>query len=560
MRMIVALFFIPLVAGLLAFSLRSDKGRRGLLPATAIAHVVLTALCWFNWRQYGEWPEPMWDGWLALDATGLLFLSIVSVLFLASSVYCWGYLGHERETRHMDFEEHLFFSNEPEAVFCGCLLVFLASMTLVTLSQNFGLMWVGVEATTLASAPLIYFHRQHRSLEATWKYLLICSVGIALALLGNFLLAVSAAGTSGETSSLVLGDLIQNKQLNEQWLKASFLFFLVGYGTKMGLAPMHTWLPDAHSESPSLVSALLSGALLNCAFLGILRAHQVCVSAGVAEFSQELLLFFGLLSMAIASIFILGQSDYKRMLAYSSVEHMGILALGVGLGGAGPFGGAFGAALHALNHSLTKAALFLVAGNILAVYETKSVPEIRGVMRIIPFSGVLWIAGFLAITGSPPFGPFISEFTILKVALDQDRGIVAALYLIFLALIFVGMANIVLAMVQGAASPAGGATQRREGWWAVGPPAVMGAMVLVIGLYIPPALGSLLLDVEKALTPSAPVVTVDAPPISAGELASSAGEAVDSPAGSLQAAPARLRVDDHAVPPLSAVQLTAEVR
>ena len=173
------------------------------------------------------------------------------------------------------------------------------------------------------------------------------------------------------------------------WLEAAFLFFLVGYGTKMGLAPMHTWLPDAHSESPSLVSALFSGALLNCAFLGILRAHQICVAAGLARFSQGLLLAFGLLSMAVAAVFILGQSDFKRMLAYSSVEHMGILALGVGLGGAG----AFGTALHAVNHSLTKACLFLVAGNILAAYETKSVARRPRACAALPLSGVALVRG-----------------------------------------------------------------------------------------------------------------------------------------------------------------------
>src|SRR5262249_10803741 len=157
-------------------------------------------------------------------------------------------------------------------------------------------------------------------------------------------------------------------ELHVAWLKAAFLLLLVGYGTKMGLAPLHAWLPDAHSEAPSVVSALLSGALLNCALLGIIRIQQVCVAAGDGAFGRELLVGFGLLSMAVAAIFIPGQSDYKRMLAYSSVEHMGILTLGIGLGGAGTFGGV----LHTLNHSVTKAMLFMVAGNVLAAYRSKS--------------------------------------------------------------------------------------------------------------------------------------------------------------------------------------------
>ena len=270
----------------------------------------------------------------------------------------------------------------------------------------------------LGQRPLIYFHRHHRSLEATWKYLLICSVGIALALLGNFFVAVAARSAGGPMIHLTIDDLVAHAgSLNPLWLKAAFLFFLVGYGTKMGLAPLHTWLPDAHSEAPSVVSALLSGALLNCAFLTILRAHSLLSAAGLAAFSSDLLVLFGLISMAVAAVFILGQADFKRMLAYSSVEHMGILSLGIGIGGAATFG----AMLHTVNHSLTKAMLFLAAGNILALYRTKSTTRVRGVLRTLPITGVLWLAGFLAIVGSPPFGPFLSELTILKGVLDAGR-------------------------------------------------------------------------------------------------------------------------------------------
>jgi hydrogenase-4 component F len=488
--MILALFVVPFAAGLGAFWIRSDPIRRALLVGTAAAHFGLTTSAWVRP------PQPLLADWLAVDQIGLLFLSIVSVLFVAAALYSVGYLGRERLRPHVDLEERLFFSNEPEAIFTGCLLLFLASMTLVTLSQHFGLMWVGVEATTLASAPLIYFHRHHRSLEATWKYLLICSVGIALALLGNFLLAVAASAGGGAPVALTLTELVRKAAgLHARWLEAAFLFFLIGYGTKMGLAPLHTWLPDAHSESPSVVSALLSGALLNCAFLGILRAHQVCVAAGLAAFSANLLLVFGLLSMAVAAVFIVGQVDFKRMLAYSSVEHMGILALGVGLGGAG----AFGSALHAVNHSLAKASLFLVAGNILTVYGTKSVGQVRGLGHKLPFSGVLWVSGFLAITGSPPFGPFLSELTILKAALDQGRGFVAVSYLALLSVIFIGMANLFLPMVQGRATDPSERGERNEALWATLPPAALGALVLVLGVYIPPAMTDVLHEAARSL-------------------------------------------------------------
>jgi hydrogenase-4 component F len=283
--------------------------------------------------------------------------------------------------------------------------------------------------------------------------------------------------------------------MNPVWLKAAFILLLVGYGTKMGLAPMHTWLPDAHSEAPSVVSALLSGALLNCAFLGIIRAQQVCVAAGLGEFGRELLIVFGLVSMAFAAVFIVGQADFKRMLAYSSVEHMGILALGIGLGGAG----AFGAMLHAVNHSFTKAMLFLVAGNILAAYETKSVSSIRGVRRVLPISGILWLVGFLAITGSPPFGLFASELTILKAAMDGGHGLVAIAYLFFLAVIFIGMATNFLAMSHGSPSEGRFVSTVREPWTAVVSPLALALLVLMLGLYLPQTLRDSLMAAARGL-------------------------------------------------------------
>ncbi len=488
--MIAALVLIPAMGGVLAFLVRFSQVRRSLLLAVAAMHLGLTV---WSWAQPAA---PVLGGWLAEDALGRLVLTITSVLFVAAAVYAIGYLPEEsREQEITDFEEGFLFSNAREANFTGCLMLFLSAMTLASLSQHLGLLWVAVEGTTLASAPLIYFHRHHRSLEATWKYLLICSVGIALALLGNFFLAVAAAGPGDGGTSLVVTDLIRHAGvLRAPWLKGAFVLILVGYGTKMGLAPFHTWLPDAHSEAPSVVSALLSGALLNCAFLGILRAEQVCVAAGLHVFAQNLLLVLGLFSMAVAAAFIVGQADYKRMLAYSSVEHMGILALGVGVGGMATFG----AMLHVVNHSLTKAALFLVAGNILAVYRSKNSAEIRGILRTVPASGVLWMAGFLAIAGSPPFGPFLSELTILKATLDQGRGLVAILYLGTLAIIFAAMAKVVLEMVQGLPRKAMNPPVRRSPLLFLAPAALCVGVAL-LGVYVPPILAELLKSAAREI-------------------------------------------------------------
>lgn len=484
--MIYTLLLVPAAAAVLSLIIRGALLRRTILILAAGSHTVGTITAWRTN------PGPLLNGWLMLDKPGLLFLTITSVLFLACSFYTFGYLAGESGRKKQDFEEGLLFTNAPEAIFCACLLAFLTTMTLVTVSQHLGLLWVGMEATTLASAPLIYFHRHHRSLEATWKYLLICSVGIALALLGNFFMVIAAANPASQDKSIVLSNLIGQAQiLNQPWLKAAFLFYLVGYGTKMGLAPLHTWLPDAHSESPSVISALLSGALLNCAFLGILRIYQVCMAAGLTPFCRELLILFGLVSMGWAAVFIIGQTDYKRMLAYSSVEHVGIMALGIGLG---TFA-AFGSMLHAVNHSLTKAMLFMVAGNILAVYKTKTTAKVSGVLTAMPITGILWVAGFLAITGVPPFGIFLSEFVIVKSMIEQGKVGLTIAFLGILALIFIGMSMTFLTMAQGRKNEDLQETGKPDTAMTVLPPLTLGIGTLMFGLYIPPILSGLLHDV-----------------------------------------------------------------
>jgi hydrogenase-4 component F len=430
------LIIIPFVAGLSAFIIRNDHVRRGLIIVCSGTHFALTCSTWI------KRPEAYAHGWIALDNIGIIFLTITSILFLGASIYGIRYLSDEKLRLKHEGEEKGRVSIE--ASFAGCFLLFLSTMTVVIVSQHLAVLWVAVEATTLASAPLIYFHRTKRSLEATWKYLLICSVGIAFALLGVFFLAVANDQNQGD---LLLRDMIEKAAgMHIPWLKAAFLLFFVGYGTKMGLAPFHTWLPDAHSEAPSVISALLSGALLNCAFLGIVRGYQICTAAGLALYCQEIFIVFGLLSIIFAAIFILGQADYKRMLAYSSVEHMGIITLGLGLGG----NAVVGAMINMFGHSLTKAGLFFIAGNLLSFYRTKKIEDVHGlIVGKMRSSGILWLLGFLLITGTPPSGIFWGKFIILKEALLQGRYWVAVIFLAALAFIFVGLARIFIGMAQG---------------------------------------------------------------------------------------------------------------
>ena len=478
------LLFVPLVAGTLMF-IPGAWPRRALLPLTALVHTILS-IAVLNAVRAGK-PLSALGGMLKPDALGVVFLMLASILFLAASFYAVGYL-KEEDKKHVkrDIQKGQPFTNAPETRFLSCLCFFVAAMTLVTTTPNLGALWVGIELTTLASAPLIYFHRHQSSMEATWKYLMICSVGIALALIGNILMSVAFYGSSADlhgmdqlSAFIAAANGMQGSD-GTLWLKAAFIFLLVGYGTKMGLAPLHTWLPDAHSQAPSMVSGMLSGALLNCALLGILRGHQIMIAGGLGQFSGDLLIFFGLLSMATAAVFIVGQGHYKRLLAYSSVEHMGILALAVGIGGSALFGGM----LHAVCHSLTKCMLFLVSGNILTRYHTLSSYDVRGLRQDMPLSGALWTAGFLAIVGSPPFGLFVSEFTILKGIFASGHIFVALGYLAALAVIFVGMSIPVLRMVQGT-PPRDVPMDYNESLYSVLPPAVLCLMVLGLGFCVP---------------------------------------------------------------------------
>jgi len=469
---IFALIAVPLLGALVALAVRSERARPWLVPLFGAGHFVLSAIA-LRLQNVTEL-----DGWLALDPTSKLFLALVSTLFFATSFYVPSYLEEDTHT------------NRP---FCAGLLVFLSMMMLVVHAHHLGLIWVGVEATTLASAPLIYFHRDARSLEATWKYLLICSVGIALALLGSFFIAYSAL-YAGAKPTLLFDELVREAPaLSRPWLHSAFVLALVGYGTKMGLAPMHAWLPDAHSEAPSPVSALLSGALLNCAFLAVLRFYRICDAAGDAVFVREMMLAAGLFSMGIASIFMIRQKDFKRLLAYSSVEHMGILAVGIGLGGAG----IFGAMLHMLGNGFTKGALFMTAGNIHRAYQSKSSDDVHGALHRVPISAALFLAGFFAITGSPPFGTFLSELAIVSAAISSGRFVVAGVFLLLLLVVFVGMGHTVLSVVQGKPTKTGGSV--REHFATTAPSILLLALVLALGVFLPHPIDALIRGAADAL-------------------------------------------------------------
>jgi hydrogenase-4 component F len=441
---VLLLIAAPLLLAALAFGMPWARQRPRVLLLGAAVHAGAVVRAW------AAPPAPALGGWLAVDAAGLLVLLLVSGLFLACAVFAQGYLARRQD--------------RDNRAFVGGLLVLLG-----------------------ATAPLIYFNHNERALEAAWKYLVVCSVGIAMALLGTFLLALASAGPGGPRSLLLADLLAAGPGLARPWVRFAFVFLLAGYGTKLGLAPFHAWKPDAYGEAPGLLGALLSGGVTSVAFLALMRVLQVCLAAGEGAFARQVLVAMGLFSIGLAAVFLIRQRDLKRMLAYSSVEHMGILVLGVGLGGAA----ATGAWFHLLYNGLTKGALFLTAGNIHRAFGTKDVTRLRGAARVLPVSGPVFLAAFLAITGSPPFAPFFSEFAILDGAVRAGAWGPSAAYLLGLAVIFVGMGATVLRVVQGAPPDGMAPTAMGDSPLTAGPPLVLLALILLLGLWVPAPLRAL---------------------------------------------------------------------
>ncbi len=466
-------FIAPLLTGIVSFFAPKKIGRI-LLPLTGGVHLLLSLLLWVG-RPMAFLPE-----YFSVTPEGLLSLIVISFLFFLISIYSTEYLD-KAETRS-------------ENVFVGCMMLFLSTMTMVTLSDHIMVMWIAIEATTLASAPLIYTHRSEASLEATWKYLIICSVGIAMALLGTVLitLAMDVGKVDVPLSFSALSEAAP--QLNATWLKAAFVFIFVGYGTKMGLAPMHTWLPDAHSEAPSPASALLSGVLLNCAYLGIFKTNKIMIAAGLGDFSGTILIVFGLMSILAAATFILKQTEYKRLLAYSSIENMGIIAFGTGIGGLG----AYGAILCLIHHSLIKSSLFLTSGNILLGYGSRLIEKTGELTKLMPKTMVAFFSGFAGISGFPPFGIFIGEVFIIIAAFRSGHYLAVTIFILSLTVVFAGFANQVM-KISFNDSDKDVSIKITENFRMVWPQYILLATSVVLCLWIPDTLYQAIIDAVSAM-------------------------------------------------------------
>lgn len=412
---------------------------------------------------------PMWQPskFFAVDSTNKIFLMVMSIVFLAVAIYNNGYTKNDtsltRKLRHYTY----------------MVLFFVFSMTGAVLSTNLGASWVFIEGTTLASAYLIYFHKTKHSIEAAWKYVFICSIGIALAFVGIILMTVA----TGNLNTLFYNELFNNAPLfNHFWLQLSFVFILFGIGTKMGLAPVHFWLPDAHAEAPSPISALLSATLLNSAFLMIVNVFRIMVLSGCDSFARIMLLTMGFLSLFITAVFVYHINNYKRMLAYSSIENMGILAIGTALGGVGMLA----AIIHLIGHSLIKASFFLTSGNVLEIYGTKKIKSVTGLLKTDKKTGWLWVASFLGIVAFPPSVLFISEFLMVKTMFLNGHYVMCALFLILLTIVLYGLGRAVVKMSFSA--PTHEVEPVKLSWTMYLPQVVMLILAFVIGIYMPQGL------------------------------------------------------------------------
>ena len=485
-NLLVVVLAMPVAGAGLCLLLRSARAVLAVLTAgvlaTALAMACLAAVV------FGSGPLYAVSGWLFVDALSAYHLVLLALVFALSTVFASRYFrcgSHPLDRRTARRFGALWFGS-------------LAAMTLVFLSNHLGLMWVGIESTTLVTTFLIGLHRSRESLEATWKYLVICSVGIAIAFMGTLLVGASATRALPVPSDAMLWTRLREVAplLDPSPLKLGFIFLLVGYGTKVGLAPMHTWLPDAHSQAPAPVSAIFSGVMLNAALYCIMRTIPVVEAAtGGTGWSLRLLALFGAISMVVSAAFILFQRDAKRLLAYCSVEHMGIIAIGLGLGGVGTFAALF----HAANHSLGKTAGFFCAGRLGQIYGTHEMKSLRGTLRAAPLWGTGLLLALLGLIGVVPSGTFMSELQTAKAAVDAHTIVVLVVFLAAAGTAFIGMFGHAVAMAWGTPPREAMAEKARllDGVVVVLPL----VLLALLGVWMPPPLRDMLEQAARIVRP-----------------------------------------------------------
>jgi hydrogenase-4 component F len=434
---------------------------------TFIASAVLTA------RIVAEGPVTAWEEQFFVDSFNVFLVALTAFVGFTTALFSRPYMRVEAD--------HGRLNPARLRLYHSMYQMFTFTMLLALLTNNMGILWVAMEAATLTTVLLVSLYRTPASLEAAWKYFILCGVGIAQALFGTILLYFAAEKVLGGGGGALLWTHLNEVKASLQpaVLSLAFVFLLVGYGTKVGLAPLHSWLPDAHAEGPTPISAVLSGLLLNVALYAVVRSKVLVDGALRSDFAGNLMMGFGLLSVVLAAFFLLRQKDIKRLFAYSSIEHMGLITFAFGMGGAVA---TFAALLHMTVHSLTKSAIFFAVGHAAQKTGTQVMDDIRGLLTVSPTVGWGLMLGCLAILGIPPFGVFASEFMIITTAMGSHPWATPFL-LVALGVAFAAIFGKVQPMVFGET------TARRLPH----PPALIPVfthlgLVLMLGLYIPPYL------------------------------------------------------------------------
>jgi len=468
------LWSLPLVPTVTALVMLTTRDRRILSAIDVSGSAILLALTLVLAREVAA-HGPRALGVLRVDDLGLVFLVLLVVLTLAVSIYTIGWLKQAVAVGNMKADSlRSYFA---------LVHAFVATMVVTVLADNLGVLWIAMEGTTITSAVLVGYHGHHHGLEAAWKYIIVTTIGISFGLFGTVLIyaAAAAAGVQGSAGALSWSAIMKvASTLNPGIVRIGFIFVMVGYGTKAGLAPMHLWLPDAHSQAPTPVSALLSGVLIKCALLGIIRFQTIAAAACGAAFPTAVLLVFGLTSVVVATPFILAQHDIKRLLGYHSVEHVGIVALGLGFGGAV---GTYGALLHVVNHGITKALAFFAAGKAIARYGSRDMQVIRGLLTVAPIGATLLMLAALSLAGMPPFSIFVSEIMVLRAGIGHGHWVAIAIFLAMVVVIFAGLLHHVGAMAFG--EPTAAASREPEAWSPIVGMMLLAAIMILLGLTIP---------------------------------------------------------------------------
>lgn len=487
--MIGILLLIPLITAVLCYF---SNNRRVIEYINLTGAAVMAVASMFPISASLSTPIFFFRGMFFMDALSAYILSIVMFVSVAVAIYSVDYMGSE-------FKEGLIGIKEIRH-FYALLHLFIFNMVLATVSNNIAIFWVAIESTTIVSSLLVGFYKDRASVEAAWKYIILCTVSLVFGLLGIFIIYYASASVLVGEGTLNWTELREiTHDMNPKTIKLAFLFILVGYGAKAGFAPIHNWLPDAHSQAPTPVSALLSGVLIKCSFFGIIRFVILGNESLESSYCSHLLLIFGLLSMGIATAFILLQNNYKRLLAYSSIEHIGIIAIGMGIGG---FWGIYGALLHMLNHAIVKSLLFFTTGRVRLKYHTTEIGKVKGAIAVLPVAGTVMLLAALAIAGSPPFNIFLSEYTILKAAIDGGNWITFALFIAFSTIIFGGVLRHFGGMAFGKPNIDHEHEKEKNGdnKMSLIVIVVMVAIMLVLGLYIPGFLNEMLNNSVKVIT------------------------------------------------------------